>query len=111
MALEVQMRHPQTGLLCKGYVGFSWTTFFFGPFPPLFRGDFGTFFTLAGVIIILGFPTCGVIAPFIFLVWAFYYNRHYTRKLIEQGYLLDDTPERNALAAEKLGVVRSEKMA
>ena len=104
MATEILLRHPQTGLTKKGFVGFSWTTLFWGAFPPLFRGDFITFIGGIVILIILGVLTVGI-GPFVAMfVWAFFYNGYYTRKLIERGYRLADSPERNALAQQKLGI-------
>jgi hypothetical protein len=39
MATKVQMKNPSNGLIKDGFVGFSWTTLFFGCFPALFRSD------------------------------------------------------------------------
>jgi hypothetical protein len=33
------MKNPNTGVIKKGFYGFSWTTFLFGGIPALFRGD------------------------------------------------------------------------
>jgi hypothetical protein len=35
------IKHNQSGLVKKGYFGFSWTYLFFGWFVPLFRGELG----------------------------------------------------------------------
>jgi hypothetical protein len=43
MATKINMLNPDTGLIKTGFYGFSWTTFFFGAFPALFRSDFITF--------------------------------------------------------------------
>lgn len=56
--------------------GFSWTTFFFGPLVPLFRGD------LKYAIIIL--LTNFLIFPI--FVWACEYNTRYINSLLERGY-------------------------
>ena len=37
-------------------------------------------------------------------IWAFFYNRYYTRKLLKKGYVLDDSPAMNRAAAESLKV-------
>jgi hypothetical protein len=90
------MKHPRTGLVKSGVIGFSWTTFFFGGFPAMFRGDW-IFGLILIVLNILTFGVAGLIA-------AFVYNKHYTTKLIEQGYELADSEALNTLARAKLGV-------
>lgn len=96
MATVVMMKHNQSGIVRKGYVGFSWTTLFFGGWPAIFRGDIGT-----GVLfILLQLLTCGVAG----LIWAFLYNKSYTRKLLERGYAFADSEGVVALAKQRLGV-------
>jgi hypothetical protein len=50
MASSILIKHPDSGLMKKGYYGFSWTYLFFGFFVPLFRGELGvaalTFFSM-----------------------------------------------------------------
>ncbi|NUB24430.1 hypothetical protein [Azospirillum brasilense] len=96
MATVVMMKHPQTGLTKKGFVGFSWTTLFFGGFPALFRGDW----VIGLVLIILSVVTWGIAG----IIAAFLYNKHYTTKLIESGYQFADTEALNTIARAKLGV-------
>ncbi|MFL6676245.1 MAG: hypothetical protein ACJ8LG_23510 [Massilia sp.] len=98
------MRHKESGIVKDGYYGFSWTTLFFGFFPALFRGDFITFIGGFVISIIIAIVTWGVGAFFIGLVWAFMYNKYYTRKLIERGYVLAGSEGENAMAASVLGV-------
>ncbi len=100
MAQIVMLKHKDSGLLKKGFVGFSWTTLFFGMFPALFRGDFLTFVGSFVVLAILATPTFGIGAGFGMFVWAFFYNSYYTRKLLEHGYVLDDNEE--AMRAARL---------
>ncbi len=104
MATAVNLRNPTTGLMKTGYFGFSWTTLIFGFFPALFRGDFITFIGGFVVAAIIASVTAGIGMFAISLVWAFMYNRYYTRRLIEKGYALNDTPEKNRAAAMALGI-------
>lgn len=97
MATTVRLVNHQTGIVKKGFFGFSWTTFFFGGLPALFRGDF----VMGLVFIVLQFLTWGISG----LVLAFFYNKQYTLKLIESGYTFADTEAVNQLAAAKLGVI------
>jgi hypothetical protein len=106
MATRIAMRHKETGIMKNGYYGFSWTTLFFGFFPSLFRGDFITFlggFVIAAMISII---TAGVGWFIISLIWAFMYNKYYSRKLLEKGYIFAGSEGDNALAASALGVVQ-----
>ncbi|MBX9992449.1 MAG: hypothetical protein K2Y36_17985 [Phreatobacter oligotrophus] len=96
MATTVMMRHPQTGLVKKGLVGFSWTTLFFGGFPALFRGDI----VIGLVTMVLSFFTLGISN----IIWAFLYNKQYTTRLVEGGYVFADGEALNALARSKLGI-------
>ena len=90
------MRNPKTGITKDGFIGFSWTTFFWGGFPAMFRGDF----VLGLVLIILNF--------FVFwipgIIAAFVYNKHYTTKLLDTGYEFCDSAEKNQLAKSTLGI-------
>lgn len=97
MADTVMLRHPKTGIVKKGFYGFSWTTLFFGGFPALFRGDI----VMGLIVLVINFFTFGVAG----LIWAFFYNKTYTHKLLEQGYEFADGEAKNALARSKLGIV------
>ena len=104
MATKIAMRHKETGIVKNGFYGFSWTTLFFGFFPALFRGDFITFIGGFAVSMIIAAFTLGIGAFFIGLVWAFMYNKYYTRKLLERGYVFAGSESENALAATAVGV-------
>ena len=116
MAIEVNLE--KYGHKKKGFLGFSWTAFFFNFFVPLFRLDFVGF-----LIFISPYLIAAVLASFIFikefdnenvivsaslfsailralsrLILPFYYNKMYTRKLLKQGYLPpEDDDYSNAL--------------
>ena len=66
MASIVMLKNPKTGIIKKGLYGFSWTTFFFGPFPAFFRGDI----VVGLVITVLNILTFGVAG----FIWAFFYK-------------------------------------
>lgn len=107
MAQRVMLKHPETGLIKIGFIGFSWTTLFFGMFPALFRGDFITFIGAFAVLVILGLLTFGIGCGIAMFVWAFLYNKYYTRRLIEKGYRLADVETLNQLARAKLGIAQA----
>lgn len=100
----VTMRHRDSGELKKGFYGFSWTTLCFGMFPALFRKDYMTFMALCAVAFILGILTVGVGSAIAMAVWAFFYNKHYTKRLIEDGYVFDDDEAAVAAARQALKV-------
>jgi len=75
---SIIFKNPNTGAMKEAPVGFSWTVFFFGFFPPLFRGDF----KWAIIIFILAMITFGISN----LVFMFIYNKLYVRDLIGSGY-------------------------
>lgn len=85
MASEIALTHS-SGLRRKAYVGWSWTSFFFGGFPALFRGDFFGFFVWFVVALVLSILTYGIGGLIFWLVWSAIYNRWHTRRLIERGY-------------------------
>jgi hypothetical protein len=70
--------NPHTGQIKQAPVGFSWTTFFFGAFPALFRGHWAGFL----IMLICAIPTAGLST----LVMMFIYNKMYIKHLIGQGY-------------------------
>jgi hypothetical protein len=98
------LKHRDSGVVKEGFYGFSWTTLFFGFFPALFRGDFLTFLGGFAVIAILGVMTFGIGSFIAMLVWAFLYNRYYTRRLLEKGYMLADSESLINEARLRLGV-------
>ncbi len=96
MATKILLRHQTTGIQKNGLYGFSWTTFFWGGFPALFRGDI-----LIGLaLIILNIFTFFIAG----IIWAFIYNKKYTIALIEKGYELQGTESEVFAAKSALGI-------
>ena len=75
-------------------IGFSWSTFFFGVFVPLFRGDWKWFLIILGVDVVLAITGLTFIMPFLMLALAFFYNQLYAKDLHDKGYR-GLTPEEN----------------
>ncbi|MBS0548675.1 MAG: hypothetical protein JSR24_13050 [Proteobacteria bacterium] len=98
MATAVLIRHSQSGLTRKGYFGFSWTYLFFGWLVPVFRGELG----IAALHLLFTIVTVGWWQ----LIVCFLYNRQYMTRMLTSGWVLADSPERNAQAAMRLGVVQ-----
>jgi xanthine/uracil permease len=97
MASTILLTQPKTGLVKRGFYGFSWTMLLFGGLVPLFRGDVA----MGLLLILLQLFTWGL-GTFIF---AFFYNKQYTTKLIEQGYVLAGSENENAMARTKIGIL------
>ncbi len=98
MATAVLIKHLPSGMVKKGYFGFSWTYLIFGWWVPLFRGEIG----IAALHLLITLCT--------FFLWqivmAFLYNKQYmTRMLVDKGYVLADTELTNTLARLHLGIV------
>ncbi|WQZ40578.1 HrgC protein [Helicobacter pylori] len=111
-------------LIKKGFVGFSWTTLFFGFLVSIIRGDVRwaivmfislcCYYFLVGAIIDGMFPDIdkipdddliviflvvflGNIINIVNIIIAFVYNKHYTAKLLEDGYEPADEYSRGIL--------------
>ena len=98
MAKRVALLHPQTGLMKSGFYGFSWTFLFFGWFVPLFRGE---------LLLALMHFVITILTAFLWqIIFAFLYNKQYTTRLLEKGYVLNDTEEVNEEARQKLGILK-----
>ena len=98
MAKRVQLIQPETGLMKSGYYGFSWTFLFFGWFVPIFRGEL-LIGLLHFVITVVTFGLWQVII-------AFLYNKQYMTRMLEKGYVLNDSEEVNAAARRKLDIAK-----
>jgi hypothetical protein len=82
----------QAGMVKQAKVGFSWTTFFFGCFPALFRGDWKWFLIQ---LVVVGI-TFGVSS----LVFCFIYNKLYINDMLEKGYSPADENSRMVLVSK-----------
>lgn len=67
-------------------VGFSWTTFFFGFFPALFRGDLKWAAIMFITSALIGIFTLGFGAWIPGIIFSFVYNKMYIKELLEKGY-------------------------
>ena len=128
MAKIVMMKHEKTGVVKKGFYGFSWTLFFFSGFPALLRGDVLTGWSIIGfyfvyniALFLILFHSLHDVIPVWFgmfvlassavsslftlnVACAFVYNKRYTLHLLEQGYQFCDTPTIVTEAKMKLGI-------
>jgi hypothetical protein len=91
MATPVQMTNSTTGIVTTGYIGFSYSYFFLGIFNlgwivPLYRGDLVMSLILL-IFHILTLPLWTVTA----FLFGLFFNKYYTLRLIEQGYIFTDS--------------------
>ncbi len=96
MATKVIIKHPQSGLIRNGYVGFSWTYLLFGFWVPLIRGELG----VAALHFLFTVLTFGLWQ----IVVSFLYNKQYMVRKLTAGWVLEDTPDVNKMAAARLGM-------
>ena len=94
----VTLFNPTTRQSKQVKIGFSWTVFFFGSFPALFRGDFKWFL----IMIIADFFTASL-AHWVFI---FIYNKLYITDLLNQGYIPNDAFSENALLSKGFFIPR-----
>ena len=80
---KIIFEHPEIGTTRSAPVGFSWTTFLFGPIVCLFRKDW---FWLLLMLIIAG-VTSGISC----FVFPFLYNKLYIKRLLKKGYKATST--------------------
>ena len=93
----IMFENPNTGAMKEAPVGFSWTTFFFGFFPALFRGDW----KWAIIMFILAMFTMGLSG----LIFMFIYNKLFIQDLIGSGFKAKSiASEDKDFAAGELGM-------
>ena len=100
MATEINLKN-KNGLNQKAFIGWSWTSFFFGPFPAAFRGDWLGFFIYIIASVVIGLLTMGIGVIVFQLGWCAFYNKWHARRLVEKGYELGSTDD---MLKSKLGV-------
>lgn len=89
MARQVIMKHD-AGVVKTAYEGWSWTVFFFGFWPALFRGDFKWFGIGFFITVINSIAIFFVIGIFTTLIWWFLfaakYNEWHMNDLLLAGF-------------------------
>ena len=89
MAIEVNLE--KYGHKKKGFLGFSWTAFFFNFLVPIFRADFKWFDSENVIVSAAVFSA--ILRALSRLILPFFYNKMYTQKLLKQGYLPPEDDE------------------
>ena len=98
--MHVTLEQPATHVIKQAKVGFSWTTFFFGFFPALFRGDFKWFAIILLIDIFIAPFTVGIGDFIIGLVFAIIYNNIYIKDLLAKGWVPADDVSKNILISK-----------
>lgn len=99
---HARIRNPKTGYENQYKIGFSWTSFFFGFFVPLFRQDWKTFLILILLQVLLSvFPedslTGDILDTALWLGFAFLYNRLFFLSKFKEGWIPSDEESKNRL--------------
>jgi hypothetical protein len=90
----ITLRHKDSGIRKTARLGWSWTYFHFGFLVPVFRGEI----LIAVLHLIITIVTFGLFQ----FIWSFFYNKQNITRLMTSGWVLDDTPEVEKFAREKL---------
>lgn len=96
----ITLKNMDTGILKTVPTGYSWTTFFFGFFPALFRGDikWAMIFLIADFA--LGTLSFGIGAVIFNIVFAGFYNKIYIKDLMSKRFTYADDSSRNFLISQ-----------
>jgi hypothetical protein len=90
------VRHRESGLVKRAYLGWSWTYQLFGWFVPVFRGEVGIAL-LHLAITIFTFGIFQIVMPFL-------YNKQQMTRLLTSGWELSDSEEVETYARKQLGM-------
>jgi hypothetical protein len=88
------------GVVKEVKLGFSWTTFFFGFFPALFRGDLKWATIMFVTAALVGVFTLGFGAWVPGIIFSFIYNKIYIKDLLEKGYRPADEHTQSELGSK-----------
>lgn len=83
---KLHMKNPTTGVRRTAPVGFSYTSFFWGPIPCIWRQDWLSAIVILGLSIVLMFMGLN------FVLWflqGFFYNKYYLEKMINEGFQVE----------------------
>ncbi|WP_130805827.1 DUF2628 domain-containing protein [Senegalia massiliensis] len=92
----------KNGLKKQTKIGFSWTTFFFGFFVPLFRGDLKWAAIMFVSSLLLASFTFGIGSFIIGIIFSFIYNKLYIRDLIEKGWIASNSESNDILESNNV---------
>lgn len=107
--MHVRLKND-AGVVKEVKLGFSWTTFFFGFFPALFRGDLKWAAIMFITAVTVGFFTLGFGAWIPGIIFSFIYNKINIKELLEKGYRPADEITESALVANGIIMGTSESI-
>lgn len=93
--MKISLVNPVTNQIKRAKIGFSWTTFFFGFWPALFRGDWLWFIIMFVTETMLGYRTYAFGSLIVGIVFAFIYNKLYINGLLNKGWVAADAYSNN----------------
>lgn len=94
---KVVVENPRTGQIRTAPVGFSWTMFFWGPFAPIFRGDWKWAIVLLIIALIAAAISGGILGWLPGVIGAFMWNKSYLNRLVSDGFQLKTTERGSSL--------------
>jgi hypothetical protein len=94
---KVLIKHSESGLTKKGYVGWSWTYYLFGCLVPIVRGEIG----IGLLHFVLTCITFGIFQA----IMSCLYNKQHISRMLTTGWVLADSEQKNDYAKQKLGIV------
>ena len=105
--IMITLKHATSGILKECPTGFSFTTFFFGFFVPLFRKDFkwAAIMLVAGIAYGIFLEEMNITAASgigLSFCFGFYYNEQYIKDMLEKGYLPADEASHAWLVGKKI---------
>lgn len=86
----ITLKNMDTGVIKKAPTGYSWTTFFFGFFPALFRGDLKWALITIIASFTLSFFTLGIGGLIYNIIFAGFYNKLYIKELMSKRFTYAD---------------------
>lgn len=103
--MNANLKNPVTNQVKQVKAGFSWTTFFWGFFPALFRGDWKWFVIIFLIDIITGSFTYGFGSGVVGIIFAFFYNKLYITDLMNNGFVPADDASKNILLSKGISII------
>lgn len=94
----ITLKNMDTGIIKKAPTGYSWTTFFFGFFPALFRGDLKWAIIIFVAAVALSLLT-GIGGLVFNIIFAAFYSKLHIKELMSKRFTYADEASRSYLVA------------